>query len=929
MSLTPGSRVGPYDIVAPLGSGGMGEVYRARDPRLQRDVAIKVLPPSFSVDPERLRRFEQEARAAAALNHPNVLAVFDIGTENGSPYIVSELLEGETLRARLNKGPARSSDAHSGNDSSSSVAAAGGVGTRRTIDYGVQIARGLAAAHDRGIVHRDLKPENVFITSDGHIKILDFGLAKLTQIEPSLVGITEGPTKMVDTSPGTLLGTMGYMAPEQVRGQSVDHRADVFALGAILYEMLSGQKAFAGATAADTISAIIDKDPPELPSERRLPPGLVRIVDRCLEKNPAARFQSTRDLAFALESLSSHSEEGARSQAATGPSGRARGQRLIWALVAGVAVAAVALGAVRYLRPAPVETRAYRSTIVAPPNTSITFDIAGYAAAVLAVSPDGQRLSFLARAADGRVQLWVRPFDGISAQPLAGTEGASAPFWSPDSQFLGFFADGKLKKINVSGGPPLVLCDARASVPGGAGAGGTWNRDGVIVFGATQVGRLQRVSAAGGEPSPVTMIDSERGESFHAWPVFLPDGRHFLYLAVGSKTGSQFDPNGIFVGSLDNSERKLLVPGGSNVKYAEGFLTFVRGTTLMAQPFDAARLGVMGEAVPVAEQLFTGPNLGVVGAFSVSDTGVLAYETGATGAARSQLTWFDRSGRQLGTLGDPADYQQIRISPDGQRVAVTLPDPTTRNTDIWIYDVARGVRTRFTFDPSDDAFPVWSPDGSRIAFARRKALLEIYQKASSGAGMEEVVVSNNAANTISADWSPDGKFLSYTTFGSSTGADLFIAPLSGDPKPMPFLQTPFNEAIGQFSPDGRWIAYQSNESGRQEVYVAPFPGPGGKWQVSTAGGVGQRWRRDGKELFYVSNADNKLMAADVSGQGAAFEVRSVRALFEMKGRRTGNNISSFDASADGQRFLINIVTDQTPASSSITLVVNWPALLKK
>src|SRR5262245_34575064 len=542
MSLAPGSRVGPYDILAPLGSGGMGEVYRARDPRLQRDVAIKVLPSSFSVDPERLRRFEQEARAAAALNHPNVLAVFDIGTENGSPYIVSELLEGETLRARLSKSPARSSDAHSGSDSSSSIGASAGIGTRRAIEYGVQIARGLAAAHDRGIVHRDLKPENVFVASDGHVKILDFGLAKLTQIEPALAGgVTEGPTKMVDTSPGTLLGTMGYMAPEQVRGQTVDHRADVFALGAILYEMLSGQKAFAGATAADTISAIIDRDPPELPSERRIPPGLVRVVDRCLEKNPAARFQSTRDLAFALESLSTHSEVGARDVAVTGRSGV--GGRLLWAIAGGIAAAALALGAARYFRTAPVETRAFRSTIVAPPNTSITFDFPGFAAAVLAVSPDGQRLAFLARAADGRVQLWLRPLDGISAQALMGTEGASAPFWSPDSQFLGFFADGKLKKINAAGGPPLVLCDALASVPGGAGGGGTWNRDGVIVFGSSQAGPLQRVSAGGGTPSPVTKVDTEKGESFHAWPFFLPDGKRFLYLAVGSKTGSAVDAN--------------------------------------------------------------------------------------------------------------------------------------------------------------------------------------------------------------------------------------------------------------------------------------------------------------------------------------------------------------------------------------------------
>jgi Tol biopolymer transport system component len=511
----------------------------------------------------------------------------------------------------------------------------------------------------------------------------------------------------------------------------------------------------------------------------------------------------------------------------------------------------------------------------------------------------------------------------MSAQPLPGTEDASAPFWSPDSKFLGFFADGKLKRIDPSGGSPQVVCDAAPVIQGGAGGGGSWNRDGVIVFGSLRARHLQRVSAAGGEPSRVTTLDANEGENLHLWPVFLPDGRHFLYQAIGGKTRGAFAPAGVYVGSLDSNARTLVIPGGSNAQYAQGFLTFLRGSTLMAQPFDAARLSATSDAVPIVDQVFTG---GVAaGAFSVSDTGVLAYETEGSGDVHKQLTWFDRNGKEVGTLGEQDDYLQLRLSPDGQRAAVTIPDPVTRTTDIWIFDVARGLRTRFTFDPSDDFGPVWSPDATRLAFSRRTPRADIYQKASSGAGGETVLLADSRLNGEVVDWSSDGQFLSYTT----TGTDLGILPLAGDRKPRLLLQSNFANADGQFSPDGHWMAYTSLESGTQQVYVTPFPGPGGKWQISPARGESPRWRRDGTELFYFSPGDTTLMVASVNGQGSAFEVGSVRSLFKVTVRRDADLSAPYDVSADGQRFLVNKAVEHTPASASITLIVNWPALLKK
>ena len=868
----------------------MGEVYHARDARLARDVAIKVIPEAFSADADRLQRFEQEARATAGLNHPNILAVYDVGIHDGSPFIVSELLEGETLRERLAAGP---------------------LPVRKAIELCIQIAQALAAAHEKGIIHRDLKPENIFVNKDGRAKVLDFGLAKLTQADAPLMGssapTSPGPNK---TQAGLVLGTIGYMAPEQVRGQAVDHRADVFAFGAVLYEMLSGGRAFKGETTIDTMTSILKEDPEDLPvAERRIPPALARIVDRCLEKNAASRFHSMHDLAIALETLSSHSESAIPIPAAVAVSPRLARRWVPWALAAVTSLAAIGAGGWSYLRERPVAPT-YRATLL-PPEGVIIGDPAP--SRLFALSPDGRRLAFVALGHDRRRQLWVRSLNGLIAQPLAGTEDALSPFWSPDSNSVGFYApgnNGTLKKIDVDGGPPITLCRFT-----GAAAGADWNASGDILFTTTGAGggALYRVSASGGEPSVLMAPDAKAGETDYWWPFFLPDGRHFLYLAVGSGRA----PLGVYVASLDSSERTLVMKGGSNAKYAQGHLVFMRGATLMAQPFDADRRAVRDEAVPIAEKV---QSLAPTGAFSVSQTGALAYASGE-GSSSSALVWFDAASRRLGTAGQPGSYADLRLSPDGKRAAVTLPDAARGTRDVWLFDTTRDLLTRFTFDPAEDTNPVWSPDGQRIVFAsNRSGNMDLYEKEADGAGTETVLLSDKETKAP-LSWSSDGRFLLYAV-NAANQFDLWVLPLTGDRKPFPFVNTPFAEVPGEFSPDGRWVAYTSNESGRPEVYVAAFPGPGGKWQVSTGGGTAPSWRRDGREIFYSGSA-GRMMAAPVTVEGPRFDVGAARPLFEV---RAGGLRNFYDVTPDS-RFLVNLASDSSDLSS-ITLVVNWAGELE-
>ena len=851
MSLTPGTRLGPYEVTAQIGAGGMGEVYRARDPRLGRDVAIKVLPEAFAADTDRLTRFEQEARAAAALNHPNILAVHDIGRHDGSPYIVSELLDGETLREPLIRGA---------------------LPVRKAVEYGVQIAHGLAAAHEKGITHRDLKPENVFITSDERVKILDFGLAKLTNAEPAGVALSALPTTPPNTLPGVVLGTIGCMAPEQVRGLTADYRSGIFAFGAILYEMLSGQRAFRGDTPADTMSAILSNDPPDLPvADRHIPPALARCVARCLEKSPTGRFQSTRDLAFALEALTSPSAPSAGVAAVSSGPGRTPRERLAWILAAGVLllVAAVSLPfAVIHVREAGPDSRSIRFDVPMPEKVNAE-------GAPPAISPDGRRLAFVA-SLEGRTQVWIRPIDSTAAQPLAGTDGADYPFWSPDSRSIAFFAGGKLRKIEASGGPPQTLSDAPIA------RGGAWNQDGVIVFAPTATGPLHRVAAAGGTSTPVTALDASNGEISHRSPSFLPDGRRFLFHVQGAE-----DKQGIYMGSLD-----------------------------------VEALALTGDAFPIAEQV--GAFYTFSSTFSVSDDGVLALSGGVGGfGSDRQLVWYDRAGRIVERVGTPIPIADVVLSPEERRAAVQWSA-----NDIRVVDLVRGgVPSRLTFNASVEDFPVWSPDGNRILYTSTAGGGQnMYSKLSSGAGSEDDVL-RSATVESPTDWSHDGRFILYENSAPGSQADIWVLPLFGDRKPLLFLQTPFAEQHGRFSPDGKWIAYVSNETGRTEVYVQSFPPSGGKWQLSTNGGVTPRWRRDGRELFYLA-PDRKIMAVEVKAGGSTFDHGSAKALFEASVDAISTGATNrYDVSADGQRFLVN-ASIENRGSAPITVVVNWLAGVK-
>ncbi|MBI4470913.1 MAG: PD40 domain-containing protein [Acidobacteria bacterium] len=895
-----GERIGPYKMLSLIGAGGMGQVYLAEDSRLGRRVALKVLTECFTREEERVRRFQQEARAAGLLNHPNILIVHDIGTHENVPYIVSELLEGQTLRGSLD---------------------AGRPPVHEALEFALQIAHGLGAAHAAGIVHRDLKPENLFVTKDGRVKILDFGLAKLRPPKRREGEVTGEPLTSLQTNPGVVMGTTGYMSPEQAQGQEIDHRSDIFSFGVILYEMLSGQRPFEGASAAEVMSAILRDDPPALvETDSAIPPALDRVVRHCLEKKPDARFQSMSDVAFNLEGLS---DSAVRVPAAplVASGQRERRERLGWIVAAVAVLATVATLAVAYFRRPPVEGRSIRSFILAPEESSL---LPPRSDGGPAISPDGTRLAFVATTKGRGRLLWVRSLDAVSARALAGTEDARNPFWSPEGRFIGFFADKKLKKIEASGGPQITLCDVQSETRGGA-----WNRDGVIIFAPSTAGTLYRVPASGGVPSPVTQLNEARGEVSHTWPYFLPDGQHFLYLTKYD-SAVETERDGIYVASLESNESKPLLRASCKAVYGQGYLLFLLGTTLMAQPFDAKRLETAGDPLLVAEQILFG-HVGS-GFFTVSEDGILAYQTGPVGV--SQLTWFDRMGHSPGVLGDQARQGDPRLSPDGKMVMVTILDPKTRNRGLWLYELARGLRTRFTLEPSEDRAPVWSPDGRRIVFTSdRQGHWDLYQKASSGTGSEERLLESQSYE-VPFSWSPDGRFLLYRPFDPKTSWDLWILPMSNDSgmnsppgEPFPFVRTGFHEMGGEFSPDGRWIAFQSDESGRQEMYVAPFPGPGGKRRISTAGGQWPKWRGDGREIFYLA-ADDKLMAAEVRLKGATLEVGAVRALFITRPFDSGYTGYPYDVTRDGERFLVNTAVE-TGASSPITLVINWMADLKK
>jgi eukaryotic-like serine/threonine-protein kinase len=895
MAILPGRRLGPYEILSAIGAGGMGEVYKARDTRLDRIVAIKVLPAHLADRAELRERFDREAKTIASLNHPHICTLYDTGHQDDIDFLVMEYLEGETLAQRLQKGA---------------------LPIQQVLQYAIEIADALDKAHRKGVTHRDLKPGNIMLTKSG-TKLLDFGLAKLRQGAAPAIPISELPTENdAITAQGTILGTLQYMAPEQLEAKEADSRTDIFAFGVVVYEMTTGKKAFVGKSQASLIAKILETDPPPMASLQPMTPtALDRVVKKCLAKEPDQRWQTASDLCGELEWIAEGgSQAGVSTPIATQAKNR---ERLAWSIAAVVFVgfvAALAAGAFVYFQRASEETQSVRFFVSLPETWGLARQLAatGAPAAPLAVSPDGHRIAFAATSADGKSLLWIRSLDTLAAQALAGTEGAVRPFWSPDSRFLGFFADGKLKKIEVSGGPPFTLCEASG------GGGGAWSRDGVIVFSPAPFSALEKVSASGGAPAPATKLNP--GDVIHVRPAFLPDGRHFLYRAGASGQGGP-----VYVASLDSADRKLLLNAdATNVLYSQGHLLFLRDKTLMAQPFDTRRLALTGDAIPIAESIQTQGTVNPYGLFSASENGVLAYQAGP-GTDGSQLVWFDRTGKQIGVLGDSTAFADPELSPDGKRLSDNKLAQAGNTVDIWVYDLARGLPTRFTFG-EDAGASIWSPDSSRIVFnSRQKGHLDLYQKAASGAGAEELLF-QDSLDKFPVSWSPDGRFILYRSAGASTNFNLFVLPLSGDRKPFPFLSidTKFVMLFGQFSPDGQWIVYTSTESGRTEIYVAPFPSGGGKWQISTSGGSAPRWRRDGAEIFYLA-PDNKLMAAAVNGKGSSFEVGAVRPLFQSN---SIGSISTFVVSADGQRFLINSASEQA-ASAPITVVLNWTAGLRK
>lgn len=898
-TISPNTTLGQYTIVSKIGEGGMGEVWRARDPKLGRDVAIKVLPASLSADKDRLARFEQEAQAAGALNHPNILSIFHIGTHDGAPFIVSELLEGEELRDRLDDGT---------------------IPLRKAIEYAQQIVSGLSAAHEKGIVHRDLKPENLFITKDDRIKILDFGIAKLSAAPASTnPDISEDATRKVLTNPGVVMGTVGYMSPEQVRSESVDHRSDIFSFGAILHEMLTGRRAFKRETMAETMTAILKEEPEELSvSLPNINPSLERIVRRCLEKKPERRFQSTHDLGFALDALSSPSSASGAGMTMAATAAVAEVKASVWrARVPWLALTTVSLIAIAALffafknaRSVP-ELRAVRFSIIHGQRTT------GFGQ--FAVSPDGRNV-VINSLNEGRGQLWLRPLDSLTSRALPNTEGTQGfPFWSPDSQSIAFAVGGKLKRFNLADGTVQSICD----IPFGdrRGFGGTWSRNGTILF---FVGtNIYRVPATSGEPRPIPGLNQLSPDSLTRWPEFLPDGNHFLYLVTTPKqSGAE-----IYVTSLDGKDTKRLVTAQSNAIYGtsptgSGHLLFARDGALLSQPLDAKTLTLTGQPVRVADQVRINSNSR--GFFSASDNGILMYDQFAEGEYR-QLTWFDRAGKQLDTFGEKGTMNQLKLSPDQKRAAVVRRDPATGVFDLFVIDVARGATTRLTSGPADVIDPIWSPDSNYLAWVSVSGQsYKLVRKLASGAGQEEVLLESNKS-IAPTSWSPDGKFILYTETDPKTQGDIWVLPLEGDRKPFAFFQSPASDSLAVFSPDGHWVAYQSAESGPSEIYVQSFPASSDKVPVSNKGGFRPAWRGDGKELFYTT-LEGKLMAIEIKA-GSTFEPGVPKPLFDVAAARAIPT-TPFDVSTDGQRFLF-MSGQLDPNPSSLTVVLNWTADLKQ
>jgi Tol biopolymer transport system component len=904
--IVSGSRLGSYDIVSAIGAGGMGEVYRARDTKLNRDVALKVLPEAFTCDPDRLARFKREAQVLASLNHPNIAAIYGFEESNTSAdsgqaavqALVLELVEGPTLADRIAPGPLLIIEA---------------------LRIAKQIAEALETAHEQGIVHRDLKPANIKVRRDGTVKVLDFGLAKIAAAEGGRPDVSRSPTITSGaTRHGVILGTVAYMSPEQARGKPIDRRTDIWSFGCVLYEMLTGRTAFTGESVSDTIVAVLDREPDWSGLPNTTPPAVRRLLQRCLEKDARRRLHDVADVRIEIDDAMTAPVSGGLVAAEHGrsvtdsASARVFRRDRLWpAATAAMAIAVVVLATLALRRPAA--TLRPRSLSIVP-SIGTTFtpkDVSGMPH--FAMSPDGNRLAFVAAAPGARPQLWVKQLDSGATQPLPGTDDARGPFWAPDSRSLAFYARGKLKKVSAGGAVPQDLADA-------LGDGGAWNASGIILFSSLGANTLVRISQEGGAVAPATQLDAARGELAHRWPQFLPDGRRFIFHVLSASP----EHTGVFVGSLDTGEKTQILRSSVNAVYAgSGHLLFDQAGTLMVQPFDNSVGALSGQASAFGDRVLAAPGPGYL-ALSIGADGTLAYWNGQ--AATTELLWFDRSGRPLGKVETAKQYQSPALSPGARSLLITEHMTPGRN-DLWNIDLSSGVPSRLTFPTGEFSFArfgIWSPDGKTLLYSSfDEEGRHMYQMAANGTSQEEVSL---GPALFPEDWSRDGRWIVYSTFGERTAVDI-AAFNAADKKPRSIVEEPSNQLQARLSPDSRWLAYSSDESGEWEVYVRSFPDVGRKWLVSRAGGSQPLWRGDSKELFYVA-ADGRVVAVPIVGTDT-FEVGVSQPLFATRippvlaPWRTNYAVTS-----DGQRFLVNSITPEV-APAPITIAVNWQEKWKK